>query len=94
MSDVRIESKEDLDNFEKSRIETINHPAHYGGKDNPYEVIKIIEALNLSFCLGNTVKYICRAGKKPRTEVLEDLKKAAWYLNREIESLESTNQLR
>jgi hypothetical protein len=39
-------------------------PAHYGGADNPYEAIKVIEAWKLGFCLGNTVKYISRAGKK------------------------------
>lgn len=62
----------------------INHPAHYGGLDNPYEAIKVIEAWNLGFCLGNTVKYISRAGKKDPTKKLEDLKKALWYLEREI----------
>ena len=62
--------------------ETVNHPAHYGGADNPYEAIKVIEAWALGFCLGNTVKYIARAGKKGAA--LEDLKKARWYLDREI----------
>lgn len=61
----------------------VNHPAHYGGEDNPYEAIKVIEAWGLGFCLGNTVKYISRAGKKG--SALEDLKKAAWYLNHEID---------
>lgn len=42
----------------------IDHPDHYGGKDNPYEAIKVIEAWDLGFCLGNAVKYISRAGKK------------------------------
>ena len=42
----------------------VNHPAHYGGEDNVYEVIKVIEAWELDFHLGNTVKYISRAGKK------------------------------
>lgn len=67
--------------------EAVNHPQHYGGEDNPYEAIKVIEAWKLNFCLGNTVKYIARAGKK-HEDVLEDLKKAAWYLNHEIEQLE------
>lgn len=66
--------------------ETINHPAHYGGADNPYEAIKVIEAWELGFHLGNTAKYISRAGKKGAA--LEDLKKAAWYLQREIERCE------
>ena len=68
--------------------EAINHPAHYGGADNPYEAIKVIEAwgLDKSFNLGNTVKYISRAGKKGAA--LEDLKKARWYLDREIANME------
>ena len=45
-------------------METVNHPAHYGGGNNPYEAIKVIEAWNLDFCLGNTIKYIARAGVK------------------------------
>lgn len=65
----------------------VDHPVHYGGADNPYEAIKVIEAWGLGFCLGNTVKYIARAGKKINT--LEDLEKAAWYLNREIARLKS-----
>lgn len=65
-------------------METVNHPVHYGGKDNPYEVIKIIEALNLDFHLGNTLKYIARAGVKNADTELEDLKKALWYLQRKI----------
>lgn len=62
--------------------DSVNHPSHYGGEDNPYEAIKVIEAWNLGFCLGNTIKYISRAGKKGSK--LEDLKKARWYLDREI----------
>lgn len=70
--------------------EAVNHPDHYGGADNPYEAIKVIEAWNLGFCLGNTVKYISRAGKKMQgieTEI-EDLKKARRYLDRQIQARE------
>lgn len=63
----------------------VNHPSHYGGADDPYEAIKVIEAWALGFNIGNTVKYISRAGRKD--EYLTDLRKAAWYLNREIETL-------
>jgi hypothetical protein len=66
--------------------EKVDHPAHYGGKDNPYEAIKVIEAWSLGFCLGNVIKYLCRAGRK-RAKV-EDLKKARWYLDREIQRCE------
>lgn len=70
--------------------EAVNHPAHYGGADNPYEAIKVIEAWGLGFCLGNTVKYISRAGKKG--DYLEDLKKAQWYLARQIDTLEKARK--
>jgi len=66
--------------------DNVNHPDHYGGKDNPYEAIKVIEAWNLGFCLGNAVKYISRAGKKGNRK--EDLEKAKWYLEREIQNEE------
>lgn len=65
---------------------SIDHPKHYGGEENPYEAIKVIEAWNLDFALGNVVKYINRAGKKGSK--LEDLKKAQWYMNRAIEQAE------
>lgn len=60
----------------------VDHPAHYGGADNPYEAIKVIEAWGLGFNLGNAVKYIARAERKGAP--VEDLRKAAWYLAREI----------
>jgi hypothetical protein len=66
--------------------ESVDHPAHYGGEENPYEAIKVVEAWDLDFHLGNVVKYISRAGKKG--DILEDLKKARWYLERKIENLE------
>ncbi len=74
-------NNEKLDNMS----EKVNHPNHYGGKDNPYEAIKEIEAWELGFNLGNTVKYISRAGKKD--EVIQELEKAKWYLEREINKL-------
>jgi len=72
------------------RKEAVNHPAHYGGADNPYEAIKVIEAWGLGFGLGNAVKYISRAGKKRKRDLLQDLKKARWYLDREISHLEKS----
>jgi len=65
----------------------VDHPQHYGGADNPYEAIKVIEAWELGFLLGNTVKYISRAGKKAPDKEIEDLEKAAWYLQRRIDVL-------
>jgi hypothetical protein len=64
--------------------DVINHPSHYAeGWSNGAEVIDITE--NLSFNRGNAVKYIARAGKKDPKKELEDLQKAQFYLNREIE---------
>jgi hypothetical protein len=62
-------------------MEAVNHPAHY--QANGIEVIDIIENFDLNFNLGNTVKYVLRAGKKGSKK--EDLEKAVWYLNRELE---------
>jgi hypothetical protein len=66
--------------------ENVNHPTHYGSKDDPYEAIKVIEAWGLGFHLGNVIKYIARAGKKD--SIVEDLKKAKWYLERVIKQFE------
>ena len=71
----------------------VNHPPHYQGRG--IEAIDVIEAFNLDFCLGNAVKYILRAGRKPisgiseemRTAEIEDLEKALWYINRRIGDL-------
>ena len=69
--------------------EMVNHPEHYGGSENIYEAIKVIENWDLDFHLGNTVKYISRAGKKNKEKELEDLKKALWYLQHHINTLEN-----
>ena len=71
----------------KDKLEMVNHPNHYGGEDNPHEAIKVIEAWDLGFNLGNAVKYISRVGKK--TNTLEDLEKASWYIIREINKLKN-----
>ncbi len=68
-------------------MDNVNHPTHYGGADNTYEAIKVIEAWNLDFCLGNVVKYISRAGKKEGNSLIQDLEKAKWYLERRIQEL-------
>lgn len=68
-----------------SKPDPVNHPAHYnlGG----IEVIDAIEAWGLTFKLANVVKYVARADHKGKP--LEDLKKAQWYLNREIAQREA-----
>ncbi|MGB4101029.1 MAG: DUF3310 domain-containing protein [Alphaproteobacteria bacterium] len=60
--------------------EHVNHPKHYNAHPSGVECITIAEHMN--FCLGNAMKYLWRADHK---NGLEDLKKAAWYINREIE---------
>ena len=65
--------------------DNINHPSHY--TDGNIEVMDFIEDKQLNFARGNVIKYVSRAGKKDPNKELEDLKKAMWYLNREIERL-------
>ena len=67
------------------RREAVDHPAYY--KTGGVEAIDAIEAWGLGFHLGNVVKYIARAGHKTK-DSLRDLKKAEWYLSREIERME------
>jgi hypothetical protein len=67
--------------------DAVNHPSHYTWLPKGLEVIDITE--NLNFSLGNAVKYILRANHK-HDEPLTDLRKAAWYINREIARLEAT----
>lgn len=64
--------------------DAINHPKHYTSHPSGVECIDIAEHMN--FCLGNALKYIWRAGLKG--DAVEDLKKARWYIGREIERLE------
>ena len=65
--------------------EAVNHPAHY--HHDTIEAINVIEAWALNFNRGNVLKYISRAGLKDPDRELEDLKKALWYLKRELERL-------
>lgn len=59
----------------------VNHPPHYKSHPSGIECIQITE--HMSFCLGNAIKYIWRADLK--NDAIEDLKKARWYLDREIQ---------
>lgn len=69
-------------------MDNVNHPDYYGGENNTYEAIKVIDAWGLGFCLGNVVKYISRAGKKEGNSMIQDLKKASFYLDHEINKLQ------
>ena len=64
--------------------DAVNHPSHYN--TGSIEVIDAIEDWGLGFALGNAAKYIARAAHKGK--MIEDLKKARWYLDREIQRLE------
>ncbi|MDD3229751.1 MAG: DUF3310 domain-containing protein [Oscillospiraceae bacterium] len=68
-----------------AKVDNVNHPSHYtSGK---IEVIDFIVDQKLTYCLGNAVKYIARAGKKDPSKTIEDLQKAVWYTNKQIEIL-------
>lgn len=66
----------------------VNHPKHYTNHPSGVECIDIAEHMN--FCRGNAIKYIWRAGEKG--DAVEDLKKALWYINREINRLSWNKQ--
>ena len=78
----------DLQRASGKVCDNVNHPAHYTFGN--IEVIDFIEDKKLGFHLGNAVKYISRAGRKDPARTVEDLRKAAWYLNRQIERLEGS----
>lgn len=71
------------------RNDPVNRPSHY--TRGAIEVIDFIEDQGLGYRLGNVVKYVSRAGFKSNT--VEDLKKARWYLDREITALEKPTKV-
>ena len=76
----------DLQKVSEKVCDNVNHPSHY--TSGQIEVIDFIEDKGLGFHLGNAVKYISRAGRKNPDKTIEDLQKAVWYINRQIERLE------
>ena len=72
-----------------NKTELVEHPEHYGGESNPYEVVKVAEAWGLDedAYLFNVIKYIGRNGKKDGNPPTQDLEKALWYLQRRINNL-------
>ncbi|MGQ5602970.1 DUF3310 domain-containing protein [Streptomyces sp. EKS3.2] len=68
--------------------DSVNHPSHYTWLPNGLEVIDLTEHMN--FNRGNAVKYVARAGRKSKATELEDLKKARWYIDREISRMEAS----
>lgn len=85
---ARIASQACIDNARKQaeKNDPVEHPKHYTDHPSGVECIVITEHMN--FCLGNAMKYIWRAGIKTETPI-EDLKKARWYIDREIQRLEN-----
>lgn len=71
-----------------NQADLVNHPPHYTGHPSGVECIQITEHMN--FCRGNALKYLWRAGQKGSE--LEDLRKARWYIDREIQRLEKAAQ--
>jgi hypothetical protein len=84
-SDYKQNGKEVKMNKE---TDMVNHPEHYAF--GPHETIEVIEAWDLPYHLGNVVKYVSRAKRKGKE--LEDLKKAAWYLDRYIKIIENEKE--
>lgn len=72
-------------------MSNVNHPSHYR-KDSGFEAIDVIIAWCLNFNLGNALKYISRAGLKDPKRTIEDLEKAVFYLNYEIQTLKKKEE--
>ena len=70
--------------------DAVNHPSHYTSDNSGIECIEVSE--NWSFCLGNALKYLWRAGLKDGNSDIQDLKKAVWYIEREIARLGGINE--
>lgn len=77
--------KDIAESAKKENDSAVDHPSYYQGK---IEVIDFIEDKHLGFNLGNCVKYISRHQLKHKDNPVEDLKKARWYLDREIKNME------
>lgn len=71
-------------------MSNVEHPAHYA-EGRKYEPIDVINDWGLNFNLGNTIKYISRAGRK--NNIIEDLKKANYYLEYELKKLIANESL-
>lgn len=72
------------------KIERVNHPSHYNEHPSGVECIDIVE--HMTFNAGTAVKHLWRAGRKDIAPEIEDLQKAAWYINREIERIRKASK--
>lgn len=80
------DSGEETPEPQVEEIEMVNHPLHYNQHPSGVECIEIVK--HYDFCIGNCIKYLWRAGLKGGNPALQDLKKAAWYLNEKIKMIE------
>lgn len=91
MGKFKVGDEED----EFAEYDAVNHPPHYTSDPSGVECIDITK--HRDFCTGNAIKYLWRAGlkqdadKSTKDKQIEDLKKAIWYINAEIELISSTN---
>jgi hypothetical protein len=74
----------------KAKKENVKHPNHYL-KSSGHEVIDVIKAWELNFSLGNALKYIARAGRKDPDKEIEDLEKAKFYIEMQINNIKKNN---
>ncbi len=73
-----------------AKEDIINKPKHYNSHPSGIECIQVTEHYN--FNIGNCMKYLWRQGLKKENSNIQDLKKAEWYLKREINKLEKENK--
>lgn len=76
--------------IKKTKKESVKHPSHYL-KNTGHEVIDVINAWELNFSLGNAIKYIARAGRKDPNKEIEDLEKAKYYIEMQIDNIKNTD---
>lgn len=84
-----VKNKNPMNTETKPENDPVNHPSHYTSHHSGVECIQITE--HMSFCVGNAVKYLWRSDLK-HEDALEDLKKARWYIDREIQLREKESR--
>lgn len=99
-ADRGLSKPEDVQKLKEANIQqegdSVNHPSHYTSHPSGIECIQVTE--HYDFCIGNAIKYLWRAGLKSeegmsdKEKEIEDLKKAVWYIQREIQRLEKETE--
>ena len=83
---IRMQIDEDKEKEKNDKVDPVNHPAHYTSDPSGIECITITRHRN--FNIGNAIKYLWRAGLKDQDTLVQDLRKAVWYIQNEIERIE------